>query len=272
MLSELDIKKELGKNIDLYPISANNIYSNSIDFTASKFAWFCPENPDEENLEKNICQTIDGNEVLVIPPHKTVVIMTKEAIHVTEKVGGSVHSKVSLTRYGLSSISTLLEPNYIGQLLITIRNNSYKEYHLNVGDKFVSVLFFYCRTPAINEPTPNSAGHSGLLADLDPDMRYERWTHNNEWVRVGSQLYTIMTNSDEFKNIKSDLKKHLEKFKGHPSTITVWVIVLIILVIVQLILYFISSDDVWHRVSLMLSGLIFPITIGIISIFINRNK
>ncbi|MGU9409619.1 hypothetical protein ACV31O_07975 [Clostridium perfringens] len=39
MFSGLDIDKELGKGINIYPFNENNLKENSINLNASKYAW-----------------------------------------------------------------------------------------------------------------------------------------------------------------------------------------------------------------------------------------
>ena len=39
MLSKKDIERELGKGIAIVPFSATNVKDNSVNLTASKYAW-----------------------------------------------------------------------------------------------------------------------------------------------------------------------------------------------------------------------------------------
>ena len=63
MLSIVDIKSELGRNIDIYPLTSAAIKSNSIDLHTSGFAWSI-------STKKSIVR----NDMIVIPPHDTALV------------------------------------------------------------------------------------------------------------------------------------------------------------------------------------------------------
>ena len=114
MLSKIDIYRELGRNIYLYPLKTENIRDNSIDLTASELAW---------TSDKQYIYSDDGGKIIV-PPHKTACILTEEAIYVSKKIGGTFHSRVSLSRQGFGHIGTMIDPEFFGRLLIMLHNIS----------------------------------------------------------------------------------------------------------------------------------------------------
>lgn len=56
----------------------------------------------------------------IIEPNDTVLILTQEAVWVSEELAGTFHSKVGIVSKGFGHISTTLDPNWEGPLLISL--------------------------------------------------------------------------------------------------------------------------------------------------------
>lgn len=136
MLSIVDIKKELGENIYLYPLTPSSIRGCSLDLRASEFGW---------SLKTNSRLKIDQG-CLILNSNDTALIYTKESIYVSNRIGGTYHSKVGLVSSGLGHIGTTLDPKFFGQSLIAIHNHSEKDYKLEIGSEFVTIVFYYLAT------------------------------------------------------------------------------------------------------------------------------
>ena len=144
MLSYHDLGKELGKNVYIYPLKANNVKGNTIDFTASKFAF----SSDGTSLYK------ESQKAIVIPKHTTACIITTEAIYLSGKIGGTCHSRVGLTQKGIGHISTTLDPFYCGQLLVVLHNTTDAEVVISENERIISLMFYYLKS-SILEDKPN---------------------------------------------------------------------------------------------------------------------
>lgn len=129
-LSDVDIERLLWRDIVIDPFSPDLLTPIGYDFTVGDFAF---------SLETGLLQSIDG--AYVLPPKNTVQILTKESLWVSGRIAGTFHSKVSLVSGGLSHISTTLDPGWYGPLLITLRNNTDKDFPLPVGAPFVTLIF-----------------------------------------------------------------------------------------------------------------------------------
>ena len=171
MLSIEDIYREMGKNIFICPLEANNFRDNSIDLTASEFAW-----------------TSDGQyifdkkkRVITVPKHTTACILTKEAIYVSAKIGGTYHSRVSLVKMGFGHIGTMLDPKYCGQSLIMLHNTTDSDLVLEEGERLVSLVFYYLSTPILEKVLSTPPSHSNKVAMMDSEERYQRWCNDNQW-------------------------------------------------------------------------------------------
>lgn len=171
MLSIEDIYREVGKNIFICPLNTDNFRDNSIDLTASEFAW-TSDGVNIFNEEKGMIQ---------VPPYKTACILTKEAIYVSERIGGTYHSRVSLTKKGFGHIGTMLDPKYCGQSLIMLHNTTDHNLELKEGERLVSLAFYYLETPIGEEIRSTPPSHSNKIAEMDSSGRYTAWCNNHQW-------------------------------------------------------------------------------------------
>lgn len=184
MLSIEDIYREMGKNIFLCPVDTQNFRDNSIDLTASEFAWTSKGD-----------YIYDANtDTISVPPHETACILTREAIYVTGKIGGTYHSRVSLTKQGFGHIGTMLDPEYCGQSLIMLHNTTNKVQKIeNIrrsahGVRIVSLVFYYLETPIYEKGLATPPSHQEKIGKIDETDRYGTWLDNNNWVNNPKNL------------------------------------------------------------------------------------
>lgn len=199
MLSIVDIKRNLGKNIYIYPLTTSSIKSNSVDLHASKFAW-------SATTKKSL---FNGSDKIIIPPHDTALIYTQEAIYVSNKIGGTYHSKVRLVSDGLGHIGTSLDAQYIGLSIIAIHNITNTTKELQVGNEFVTITFFYLHSDdyidAISHDNP--PGHPIIISEFENVKEFQDWEEQNRWCRNKGELYHAMTTSPEYKECKNQFEK-----------------------------------------------------------------
>lgn len=128
--SDKDIKKALNKDIVIEPFDAACLTPIGYDFRIGDYVF---------SLEHGLLEVVNG--CYELPPKSTIQVLTKEALWVSSRIAGTFHSKVSLVSRGLSHISTTLDPQWYGPLLITFRNNTDKIIKMKPGDTFVTLLF-----------------------------------------------------------------------------------------------------------------------------------
>lgn len=150
MLSNVDIIKELGENIAILPFCKDMIKGNNINLRTSDLAWSI--------RTKTTAIAEDGSgKYIKLLPHDTTLIETFESIAVTDVIAGTCHSRVPVTSMGTGHIGTVLNPNWIGRLLIAIHNHTDEDKRLEIGKPFVAVVFQYLNTkstyPAENKPS-----------------------------------------------------------------------------------------------------------------------
>ena len=114
MISRHGIKRKLGKEIFIYPFQISRLKGVGYNLAVGDYAWSLiskrPMVTDGEGVEKGFW----------VEPNETALVLTKEVVAVSKRIGGTFHSKVDRVSEGFSSISTTLDPGWIGPLLIAM--------------------------------------------------------------------------------------------------------------------------------------------------------
>lgn len=86
---------------------------------------------------------IGENESIRIRSGDTVLVSTLERIEMPRNfmLSGLISSKVSIVSKGITHISTTIDPDWKGNLVITISNVSKKTVELKYGEKFCTAVF-----------------------------------------------------------------------------------------------------------------------------------
>lgn len=197
MLSIEDINKELGKNLFIYPLTYCTIKSNSVDLTASKFAWTADDGKYIFDKDKN---------VIVAPAKKSICILTNEVIYVTSKLGGTYHSRMGLVMKGMGHIGTNLDPGYIGQSLIILHNTSDKNVEIALNERIVSVMFYYLNTPIKEIAHHTTPGHFDKLSSFENYEEFKHWREKNRYTMEKRILVDSFLTSAEFARFKEQQK------------------------------------------------------------------
>lgn len=90
---------------------------------------------------------------LEIRPGSTALISTLENIEMPKSrmVSGLIESKVTKVSKGLSHISTTVDPDWKGKLLIAVHNHSSEKFVLTYGDTFCTIVFIKNESPSTRE-------------------------------------------------------------------------------------------------------------------------
>jgi deoxycytidine triphosphate deaminase len=131
LLTDVDIRRELDKNVVIVPFEEKYLSPIGYDCSVGDFVF---------SLEFGLLKAEDGS--YIIRPKDTVQIMTRESIWLSNRIAGTLHSRVSLVSKGLSHISTTIDPTWYGPLLVTLTNLSNKSVSLRSGQRFVTVVLF----------------------------------------------------------------------------------------------------------------------------------
>ena len=304
MLSKIDIYNEFGKGINIVPLNIDEIKENSINVSIGEYAWaqgdatvcWCggeefhikekAKSPKKTHTFRKGTQSIfkinikeKDTHYLVLLPHQTTVVMTKEVIGLGCNVGGAVHSKVGVVAKGVGDTGTMLGPEYCGHLMISLHNITDDVIALKVGSTFASLTFNYLHTPVSRTSNTVSShtdklGKLGIkLTDTEEAYFHEDWKSN----LIGVQKKLL--NSNEYKAFKANaLKNIIEKIKHRISlryliacaaTVVIFFLLLLIARHIDKCLdQPIWEDRFWN---VGCSGLVVTFLIGIFGIF-KKNK
>ncbi|MGF7060037.1 dCTP deaminase domain-containing protein [Brassicibacter mesophilus] len=116
-LSDTNIKDYIkNKKIAICPYEEENLTPLGYNLTPTEFI-FSTNNKLLVNINND-----NDEKYCYIEPHDTVLILTREAIWVSNEIAGTFHSKVGVVSQGFGHISTTLDPNWQGPLLISLNN------------------------------------------------------------------------------------------------------------------------------------------------------
>lgn len=158
MLSNSDIIKELGRNIEIHPFFADNLRGASINLTTSNMAWIVSDKKSAVN---------SSNDTIIIKKHDATLILTKEVFAVTNKIGGTFHMRVAEASLGLGHISTVINPGWCGRPLIAVTNPTDKDIFIKVNDPFVIMVLEYLNTPSTIEADSRRSSRYDVLHDYE---------------------------------------------------------------------------------------------------------
>lgn len=200
MLSYHDLGKEIGKNIYIYPLKANNVKGNTIDFTASRFAF----SSEGASLYK------ESQKAIVIPRNTTACVITTEALYLSGKIGGTCHSRVGLIQKGIGHIGTTLDPFYCGQLLVVLHNTTDKEIVISENERIISLMFYYLESPILEDTHTWAPTHLDKILEPTKSL-YINWLSENSWANNKDLLINNCIDSEELKKFKKSYKTKIKR-------------------------------------------------------------
>jgi len=159
MLSDQNIKKVLNKNIVIHPFNEDDLTPVGYNLNPSDFVYSIKS--------KKLISGINGS--YAIPANDTVLILTKETVWASSKIGGTFHSKVGVVSKGFGHISTTLDPNWKGPLLISLNNPMSIELLLPTNKSFVTLIFYAVKTPA-KKMHDNDPGRKDIIGNISTEM------------------------------------------------------------------------------------------------------
>lgn len=256
MLSKYDIERELNKGINIVPFQRENIKENSINLSASIYAWttgcgsvFINKNNEISdykkdnnftpvNLNKGDKCVID-NKFIVLLPHSTTLIQTEEVLAVKGYIGGTYHSKVGIVAQGIGHIGTMLGPNFAGHSLLAIHNITETPIKINVGSTFVSVVFHRLET-SLKSKNSTVGGHLEKFSELGIRLSSDdRIFLSEDWKSSVEEITEKMKSDKNFIKYKSIIKQNMyERYINYINKRNIIVLVVFIgIIITPYILY-----------------------------------
>lgn len=255
MLSKKDFVKKIGKSINIYPLVKGNIKENSINLTASRFAWClgdgyiieknnsyvisAEKTPKSIHIEKGCSAFKDGKIFLL--PHQTTVVVTKEVIGVDGTIGGTVHSKVGIAMKGIGHVGTMLGPNYHGRFLVPLHNVTDKVITIKEGESFISVIFYMLKTKNM-ESNPTVSSHVDKFSSFGIKLSEdEEKILNSDDEKSFKSIQMKMKKSNEYQEFKEENKWKIISFFSLRNILKLFFSLVVFVLMIKLVLYFDST-------------------------------
>lgn len=182
-LSDEDIKGLLDEDIVICGYSENNLTDIGYNLTPTEFIFSVNKGSlvdvQNENNEK----------YCFVPANDTVLILTREAVWVSEKMAGTFHSKVKLVSNGFGHVSTTLDANWEGPLLISLNNPTSKPIKLIIAEdkgngikytSFVTLILYKMITPT-KKPHDNPPCRLDILKEKLRKPKFLDWSSTDYW-------------------------------------------------------------------------------------------
>ncbi|MEW6068075.1 MAG: hypothetical protein AB1610_07285 [Nitrospirota bacterium] len=141
--------------------------------------------PYSSALKGGTFEIKEGDQIAIIP-QDTVLITTLEEVGMPKDrtISALIASKVSKVSKGLSHISTTIDPDWDGKLLIAIHNHSRDTVNLNFAEPLCTVVFFENKSPSTKGQCNMNSANSKLgiiLNGLNNSLkgRKENYTHED---------------------------------------------------------------------------------------------
>ena len=184
-LSKHDILNELEKDdgLKIYPFSNHCLKAASYDLTPTIIAM---------SSRTGMLETVYREEhykkdayYIYVHPKDTVLIVSNEFIILPSNIAGYISSRVSKVVEGFGHISTTIDPNWSGSVLIAVSNPSNQLLKIYVGkaeetsenvnnnfpNQLATVTFHYLNTLCSTDEKENK--HKGMRMDLLQDISYQ---------------------------------------------------------------------------------------------------
>ncbi|MFE4430888.1 hypothetical protein ACFRH9_28615 [Peribacillus butanolivorans] len=171
VLSDNDILEKIeSKEIVICPFNEDNLSPVGYNLSFTKFIYSI-----KNNLLTKIEKDEAANELYCfIEPNDTVLILTREAVWVSNKFNGTFHSKVGIVSKGFGHISTTLDPHWEGPFLISLNNPTSKKLKLCIAEDteggtkyntFVTLILNETLSPAVKLHN-NPSSRVDILRDI----------------------------------------------------------------------------------------------------------
>ena len=121
-MSDKDIIDSICSNdLKIFPFSEKNLTGSGYNLTATNFVF-----STSRGITETVHNSRDGGKYVYIQANDTVLIMTKESVSLSENLCGTIHSRVRIVSQGFGHISTTIDPQWNGPLLIALNNPTSK--------------------------------------------------------------------------------------------------------------------------------------------------
>jgi deoxycytidine triphosphate deaminase len=180
-----------------YDLRAGGLYASSKD---GKLGILGDEQPEAASKKISMLKAklrrpkikVADPACIILHPHSTTLVTTLEEITMPQdgSLSAFVFSKVRMVSKGLSHVSTTIDADWRGQLVVAIHNHSRKKIKLEYQQKFCTVVFLENKTKTITKTGKKSGRNDimiGAFAKTNYLKEYKDWA-----VIVGFGIFGIV--------------------------------------------------------------------------------
>ena len=160
MMSNVDILEcILSGSLSVHPFNFSNLTGLGYNLSTTDFVLSV-----SKGRLLNIHE-FEGRRYVVIPANDCVLMFTNEYIEIDKTIAGTFHSKVSRVSQGLGHFSTTLDPDWKGQLILSINNPTSTGIKVFLGEhgNMVTTVFYRLISPVKGNSHDNDQGRADLL-------------------------------------------------------------------------------------------------------------
>jgi deoxycytidine triphosphate deaminase len=130
--------------------------------------------------KKGANHATDGAPIILLP-NSTTLISTLENIQMPKNrlYAGLIESKVKKVSLGLSHISTTIDPDWSGHLLIAVHNHTSEKIELEYKDKFCTIIFVK-NNAAPKKTSRHSGGRADIITELFSSINIDAKIQENQ--------------------------------------------------------------------------------------------
>jgi len=206
LLSENSIKDEiLNGSIKIYPFNITNLTGIGYNLGSTDFYLSIRKGRLEKIYENKVGRYIR------IASNDTVLTFTHEYVEVNSFIAGTFHSKVSRVCQGFGHISTTLDPNWKGQLIISINNPTKKYIDLYIdkplhNGNILTMLLYKMTSPIADGHLghDNNEGRGDMLMSYIKQPHYS-FVFRKKWFKfcefISNAFIKSLNGNDGFINI-----------------------------------------------------------------------
>ena len=177
----------------------------------------------KKSMPLKICHD-DSGSYAIIKPNDTVLVLSYEYLKTNNCVAGTFHSKVRGAASGLGNVSTTLDPNWKGMLLISINNPTSRKIKVPITIKkdgktercsLLTLVPFRnpCPLEKDGETWSFHLDNPPMRADIWSDLidKPNRWFHNKKYKKFQSFIQKMINFSPKENDVTNTLKEILNK-------------------------------------------------------------
>ena len=197
ILTDTDILRLKDREIIIEPFDSGSLTPVGYDLSVGDFV---------VSLTRGVLSPNPETHEYKIKPKEIILILSKEYLWVSGRIAGTIHSKVSLASKGFSHISTTLDPEWKGKLLISLTNLSNDELILRSDQSYATVVFYTTKSQATKK-SGKPHGRFDLLLELinriNPDVS-QREAENSQKAMI--EKFKTLLSEQEIASLESKIK------------------------------------------------------------------